>query len=70
MRAATIRARIIRNLSWLIIIAIFVAGTAAKGEERLPFLGAGATTCQGSIRRSSGKRHKARRHKPNPVVRT
>ena len=32
-------ARIIRNLSWLIIIAIFVAGTAAKGEERLPFLG-------------------------------
>jgi hypothetical protein len=49
MRAATMGARIIRNLSWLIIIAIFVAGTAAKGEERLPFLGAGATTCQGWI---------------------
>ena len=39
MRAATMGARIIRNLSWLIIIAIFVAGSAAKGEERPPFLG-------------------------------
>ena len=49
MRAATMGARIIRNLSWLIIIAIFVASSAAKGEERPPFLGAGATTCQGWI---------------------
>jgi hypothetical protein len=30
MRAATLGARIIRNLSWLIIIAIFIAG----GERR------------------------------------
>jgi hypothetical protein len=47
MRAATMGARIIRNLSWLIIIAIFVAGSAAKGEERPPFLGGhGAIPCQ------------------------
>ena len=55
MRAATMGARIIRNLSWLIIIAIFVAGSAAKGEERLPFLGAGATTCQGWINARAAK---------------
>jgi len=37
----------IRTLSWLTIIAIFTAGTAARGEERLLFLGGhGATTCQ------------------------
>ena len=42
MRAAFFWARIVRNVSSLIpwLIAIFVAGTAAKGEERLPFLGA------------------------------
>ena len=61
MRAATMRARIIRNLSWLIIIAIFVAGSAAKGEERLPFLGAGATTCQGWINARSDT-------KPDPIL--
>ena len=46
----------IRSLSWIVIIAIFVAGGAAKGEERLPFLGdVGATTCQGWINARAAK---------------
>jgi hypothetical protein len=40
-------ARIIRNLSWLITTAIFVAGSPAKGDERMLFLGGhGAIPCQ------------------------
>ena len=46
MRAATMGARIIRNLSWPLIIAFFVAGSAGKGEERSLFLGGhGAIPC-------------------------
>jgi hypothetical protein len=46
----------IRILSWLLIIAIFVAGSAAKGEERPTFLGGGgATTGQNWISARAAK---------------
>ena len=46
----------IRILSWLLIVAIFVAGSAAKGEERPTFLGGGgATTCQDWINARAAK---------------
>ena len=65
MRAASMGAWIIRNLSWLIIIAIFVAGGAAKGERTAAFSGGWRHHMSRLDQRS--KRHKAR---PNPVVRT
>jgi hypothetical protein len=50
------RSWMIRILSWLVIVAIFVAGSVAKGEERLPFLGGdGATACQDWINARAAK---------------